>query len=51
MSSFLRSSSVAIKGITLPITQTTILDAEFADDTTLYVDGDMTDLAQVHNAL
>ena len=51
MSSFLRSSSVAIKGIALPITQPTIPDAKFTDDMTLYVDGDMTNLARVHNAL
>ena len=37
--SYLRTSSASIKGITLPIAQSTVLDVEFADDTSLYVDG------------
>ena len=35
----------------MPIAQSTILDAEFVDDTTLYVDGEIGNLSKVHNAL
>ena len=33
-----------IKGITLPIAQSIVLDVEFANDTTLYVDGEIGNL-------
>ena len=51
MSSYLRSCSTGIKGITLPIAQSTLLDAEFANDMTLYVDEEIGNLGQVQNAL
>ena len=51
MSSYLRSSSASIKGITLPFTQPSVLDIEFADDTTLYVDGEIGNLGRVQDAL
>ena len=51
LASYLRSSSVGIKGITLPIAQSVVLDVEFADDTALYVDGEIGNLGQVQNAL
>ena len=40
LSSYLRSSSAGIKGIALPFTHVIILDVEFANDATFYVDGD-----------
>ena len=40
-----------MKGITLPIAQSIVLDAEFANDTTLYVDWEIGNLGQVQNAL
>ena len=51
LSSYLRSSTTGIKGLVLPITQSTVLDVEFADDTTLYVDGESTNLDRVQKAL
>ena len=41
----------SIKGIILPITQSTLVDIEFVDDTTLYVDGEIGNLSWVQNAL
>ena len=51
LASYLRSSSAGIKGIALPIAQSVVLDVEFADDTALYVDGEIGNLGQVQNAL
>ena len=51
LSSYLRSSTVGIKGIVLPITQSTVVDVEFAYDTTLYFDGEIGNLGRVQNAL
>ena len=36
---YLNSSQVALKGLPLPATQQQMLDAEFADDTAIYVQG------------
>ena len=51
LSSYLRSSSAGIRGISLPFTQPSVLDAEFADDTTLYVEGEIGNLGRVQDAL
>ena len=51
LSSYLRSSSAGIKGITLPFTQPIVLDVEFADDTTLYMGGEIGNLSRVQDAL
>ena len=51
LASYIRSSSACIKGIALPIAQSVVLDVEFADDTTLYVDGEIGNLGQVQNAM
>ena len=51
LSSYLRSSSAGIKGIALPCTQVSVLDAEFADDTALYVEGEIGNLGRVQDAL
>ena len=51
LSLFLRSSTVAIKEIAIPIENLTVLDAEFADDTALYINGDVSNLDRVQNAL
>ena len=51
LSSFLRSSTVAIQALALPIENSIVLDAEFADDTALYINGDVSNLDRVHNAL
>ena len=50
-SSFLRSSMATIQAIVLSIANTTVLDAEFADDTALYIHGEIINLDQVQNAL
>ena len=51
LSSYLRSSSAGIKGITLPFTQPIVLDAEFADDMALYVDGEIGNLSREQDVL
>ena len=51
LSSFLRSSTVAIQALALPIENSTVLDAEFADDIALYIHGDVSNLDRVQNAL
>ena len=51
LSSFLRSSMAAIQAIVLPIANSTVLDAEFADDTSLYSRGDVVNLDRVQNVL
>ena len=51
LSSFLRSSIVAIQAIVLTIVNLTVLDADFADDTNLYIHGDVSNLDRVPNAL
>ena len=51
LSSYLRYSSAGIKGTTLPIARSIVLDVEFANDTALYVDGEIGNLGQVQNAL
>ena len=47
LSSFLRSSIVAIQAIVLTIVNLTVLDADFADDTNLYIHGDVSNLDRV----
>ena len=42
---------IDIKGIVLHITQPTVVDIGFADDTTLYVDGETVNLGRVQNVL
>ena len=51
LSSFLRSSMEVIQAIALPIANSKVLDAEFVDDTTLYIRGDVVNLDRVHNVL
>ena len=51
LSSFLRSSTVAIQALALPIENSTVLAAEFADDNALYTNGDVSNLDRVQNAL
>ena len=41
----------AIQAIVLPIANSTVLDAEFADDTSLYIRGDVVNLDRVQNVL
>mgnify|MGYP002775715985 CR=1 FL=1 len=48
LSSFLKSSMAAIQAIDLPITNTIVLDA---DDTALYIHGDVINLGRVSIAL
>ena len=43
--------TTAIQAIALPIANSTVLDVEFADDTTLYIHGDVINLDRVQNAL
>ena len=42
---------MAIQALALPIENSTILDAEFADDNALYINGDVSNLDRVQNAL
>ena len=51
LSSFLRSSMAAIQAIALPIANSIVLDAEFADDIALYIHKDVVNLDRVHNVL
>ena len=51
LSSYLRYSSAGIKGTTLPIARSIVLDVEFANDTALYVDGEIGNLSRVQDAL
>ena len=51
LSSYLRLSSAGTNGISLPFTQPIVLDAEFANDTTLYVDEEIGNLSRVQDAL
>ena len=51
MSSYLISSSAGIKGIALPIAKCIVSDANYADNTTLNVDGEIGNLGKVQNAL
>ena len=48
LSSFLRSLTAVIQAIALPISKSIVLDVEFADDTTLYIRGDVIDLDRIH---
>ena len=47
LSSYRRSSSAGIRGIAIPFTQPSVLDPKFAEDTTLYVDGEIGNLGWV----
>mgnify|MGYP006970550758 CR=1 FL=1 len=51
LSLFFRSSMPSIKAIALPIANLIVLDAEFADDMTLYIHGDVIKLDRVQNTL
>ena len=51
MHAFLSAQSTGLCGITLPIEGEENLDSEFADDTTLYVEGSLTNLLQVQEVL
>ena len=51
LSAFLRSSMAAIQAITLPIGNSTVLAAEFGDDTGLYILGDVVNIDRVWNSL
>ena len=42
---------MAIQALALPIENSTILDAEFADETALYINGYVSNLDRVQNAL
>ena len=48
---FISSQSIGLRGLALPMHGQDILDSEFADNTTLYVDGTLTNLQQVQGAL
>ena len=50
-SSFLISSTMAIQALALPIENSTILDAKFVDDNALYINGDVSNLDRMLNAL
>ena len=45
MSSFLASQEVGLQGLRLPIREEELLDAEFADDTAMYLQGQRGQLA------
>ena len=51
MHAFISGQSTGLRGITLPIEGEENLDSEFADDTTLYVKGSLTNLLQVQEVL
>ena len=51
MTMFIRSQSSGVRRLALPQTGQEILDAEFADDTTLYVEGTLDNLQRVQHAL
>ena len=51
MSSFLASQEVGLQGLRLPIREETVLDAEFADDTAMYLRGHEANLRRFEGAL
>jgi hypothetical protein len=51
MSSYLLAQDVGIKGITIPLTTKEVLDAEFADDTCLFLTGHNNNLLKAEQAI
>ena len=51
MSSFLASQEVGLQGLRLPIREEELLDAEFADDTAMYLQGQLANLRCFERAL
>ena len=48
---YLNSSPVSLKGLPLPTTQQQILNAEFADDTAIYVQDNDENLSKLQEVL
>ena len=51
MSDYLRSEGVGLRGLQMPIRGEELLDAEFADDTSLYVHGQEANLRRAQCAI
>ena len=48
MSLFFVVEDVGLKGIAMPLDGTNVMDVEFVDDTSLYLDGQLTNLQKMH---
>ncbi len=51
MHNFLNNLVLGLRGIQLPVSHETLIDYEFADDTTLYLHGDLDNLRKLQKAL
>ena len=51
MSTFLRSETAGIQGLSIPNTHESLVDSDFVDDTALYVKGTEENLYRVEHAL
>ena len=50
MSLFLTAEDVGLKGITMPLDGTHVVNVEFARDTSLYLNGQITNMQKMYNA-
>jgi hypothetical protein len=48
---YLTAANINLQGLRLPLQEGSLLDAEFANDTGLYLDGNLENLSRVENAL
>lgn len=48
---FLNAQVAGIRGLNIPMTDQQLIDVEFVDDTTLYVEGSQVNLNVVQNAI